>query len=676
MDRSQIKKRIEKLRKEIERYRHAYHVLDKSLISDAALDSLKKELFDLEQQFPEFITPDSPTQRVGGKPLKEFKKVRHEKPMLSFNDAFSKEDMEAWLERAENYLGRKIKSSDKTFYCELKLDGLAIELIYENGILVQGATRGDGLIGEDVTQNVRTVEAIPLGLRGNFPKKLIVRGEVLLTKKEFERINKEQEKKGGKPYANPRNIAAGSIRQLDPKVIASRKLDSFQYDIVGDLDRAYHEEEHELLKSFGFKTNPYNRPAKNLEEVFQFQEYWSRHREKIPYEIDGVVVIVNDNREFENAGVIGKAPRAAIAYKFSAREATTVIEDIKVQLGRTGKLTPVAVLKAVRVGGVTITHATLHNFDEVRRLDARVGDTVIVSRAGDVIPQITKVLKNLRPRGAKEFYMPRHCPADGSPIVKKGVYHVCGNKNCGGQQRERLYHFVSRPAFNFDGLGPKIIDRFLDEGLISDAADIFTLKKGDIDSLERFGEKSADNIVNEIQEKKKINFSRFIYSLGILHVGEETSRLLAAALLKIDPKISSPKDVLEAGLKLTEEKLFAVQDIGPAVADSILGYFKDSRHQNLLKKLDQVGVEITVEKLKIKSGKLKGLSFVLTGGLESLSRETAKEKIRELGGEVNESVSKNTTYVVAGAEPGSKFEKAKKLGVKIINEKEFLKMLS
>jgi len=681
MNKVQAKERIGKLKKEIEKYRHAYHVLDQSLISDAASDSLKKELFDLEQQFPEFITSDSPTQRVGGEPLKEFQKVRHEKPMLSFNDAFSKEDMQDWLERLENYLGRKIKSNEKTFYCELKIDGLAIELEYENGIFVRGSTRGDGLVGEDVTQNLKTVEAIPLKLEVKNPKlrvlkKLIVRGEIFLTKKEFERMNKEQLKNGGKAYANPRNVAAGSIRQLDPKITSGRKLDSFQYDIISDLGQKLHEEEHEILKEIGFKTNPKNAHAGTLDDVFKFHEYWSKHRDQLPYEVDGIVVIVNNNKEFDDCGVVGKAPRAAIAFKFSAREATTIIEDISVQVGRTGVLTPVAVLKPVQLGGITISHATLHNADEIKRLDARVGDTVIVSRAGDVIPKIIKALKDLRPRAAKEFEMPKFCPVDGSKVIRDGVAYKCGNKNCGARNREGLYHFVSRKAFNLEGLGPKIIDRFLDEGLISDAADIFSLKEGDIAVLERFGEKSAKNIVEEINLRKKISLPKFLYSLGIIHVGEETSRLLAEALLKINPKIHSPKEVLAGGLKLTEEKLFEMPDIGPAVAKSILEYFQNPGHQKLLKKFVEMGVEMIVEKRKAENGKLKGLSFVLTGSLESMSREQAKEKIRAFSGDVSESVSKNTSYVVAGSEPGSKFEKAKKLEVKILDEEQFLKMLS
>lgn len=678
MTKLEAKNRIEKLKKSIEHYRYEYHVHDKSLISDAALDSLKKELFDLEQQFPDLITSDSPTQRVGGEPLKGFNKVKHPTPMVSFNDAFSEEDMKDWLERLENYLGHKLKESGEAFYCELKIDGLAIELHYENGVFVQGATRGDGLTGEDVTQNLKTVEAIPLSIKSSdakhpLPKSLIVRGEVFLTKKEFDRINKQQEKIGGKTYANPRNVAAGSIRQLDPKVTAGRKLDSFQYDIVSELGQKLHEDEHVILKSFGFKTNPNNKHCADLDEVFEFHRYWAKHRERLPYEIDGIVVIVNDNRNYEVGGIIGKAPRAAIAYKFAARESTTVIKDIQVQVGRTGALTPVAVLKAVRVGGVTITHATLHNADEIQRLDARIGDTVIVSRAGDVIPKITKVLKDLRPRGSREFFMPKKCPVDESPVVRDGVSYKCSNKNCGARHREGLYHFVSRGAFNLDGMGPKIIDRLLDEGLISDAADIFNLKEGDIAVLERFGEKSAQNIISEIQKKRIVSLPRFIYSLGILHVGEETARVLAGRMKIKKIGVREISDYLRS---LTLEELQEISDIGPVVAKSIYEWFRDSRHISLLEKMEKNGIAIEVQKSDAKGQILSGLSFVLTGSLETIARDAAKEKIRSLGGEVNESVSKKTSYVVVGSEPGSKFEKAKKLGVQILHEKEFLNLLS
>ena len=683
MDKKEAKIKIEKLRQEINKYRYSYHVLDKSLIPDAALDSLKNELTKLEARFPELITADSPTQRVAGKPLKKFEKVRHERPMLSFNDAFSREDMDAWFTRAENFLGKQLASGEKTFYCELKIDGLALELIYENGVLVKGATRGDGQIGEDITQNIKTVEAIPLRIdTAKFPgapERLVVRGEVFMTKREFNRANREQEKKGEKVYANPRNIAAGSIRQLDPAVTAGRKLDSFEYGLLfspRDVEAprfVYHSDEHELLHRLGFKTNPNNKICKSLKEVFEFHDYWEKHRDKLPYEIDGIVVIINRAADFEAASVIGKAPRGAIAYKFSAREATTAVEDITVSVGRTGVLTPVAVLSPVSVGGVTITHATLHNADEIGRLGLKIGDTVIVSRAGDVIPKIQKVLPNLRTGQEKNFYMPSTCPVDGSPVTRDGVAYKCSNQRCGARNREGLYHFVSRGAFNLDGMGPKIIDRFLDEGLITDAADIFRLKSGDIAALPRFGDKSAENIVNEAELKKKIPLPRFIYSLSIIHVGEETARRLAEQAA--GTKIKTPDELGRFLGALSKEDLEKISDVGPKVAESIYEWFHEKRNVEFLKRLTKVGVELQGQKPSAKYQKLSGKTFVLTGTLAGLSRDEAKEKIRALGGDISESVSKKTDFVVVGAEPGSKFETAKKLSVKILEEKELLDLL-
>ena len=675
MTKADAKIRIGKLKAEINRYRRAYHIHDESLISDAALDSLKSELYDLEILYPDLVTADSPTQRVGGAPLKQFKKVSHVERMTSFNDAFSREDIEDWLTRLENYVGREIK---REFYLELKIDGLAIELIYERGFLIQGATRGDGAVGEDVTQNLMTIEAIPLRLEEvsplKIPEKLIIRGEVFLTKKDFERINKEQVKKGEKIYANPRNVAAGSVRQLNPKITAGRKLDSFAYDVVTNLGQRKHEEEHELLHNLGFKTNKNNKLVNSLEAIFEFRDYWEKHRERLPYEIDGIVVIVNDNSVFEEAGVIGKAPRAAVAYKFSPREATTIVENIKIQVGRTGALTPVAVLKVVEVGGVKITHATLHNYDEIQRLGIKIGDTVVVSRAGDVIPQITQVLKELRTGHEKTFKMPEKCPVDGSRVIKDNVIYRCSNRECGARIRENLYHFVARSAFDLRGLGPQIIDRFLDEGLITDAADIFSLTEGDIEPLERFGEKSAENIIGEIKKKKKITLPRFIYSLGILHVGEETSLLLADRFTRNSKGRKDISGLLDFYSHLSNEELQKIPDIGPKVSESIHNWFRDSQNQRLLSRLKEAGVEL--EEFTIKAwGKLEGLTFVVTGSLESLKRDEVKNMIRNAGGKIAESVSRNTNYVVVGADPGSKFSKAQELGVKTLNEKEFLTLL-
>ena len=678
MDKKTAEDRIEHLRKTVAKYRRQRLVLNKEGISPEAEDTLKKELFDLEQEFPEFITPDSPTQRVGGKPLKQFKKVRHEERMTSLNDAFSEKDVFSWLERLSNFLGRKV---DGPFYAELKIDGLAIELVYENGVLVQGSTRGDGETGEDVTQNLKTIEAIPLQI--GIPERLVVRGEVFLNRKEFDAINREQKRKNLKPYANPRNVAAGSIRQLDPKITAGRKLDSFQYDIATNLGQKNHGEEHEILHKMGFRINPKNKICRTAKDVFEFRDYWNKHRDKLPYEIDGIVVILDDNKTYDSAGIIGKAPRAAIAYKFSPKEATTIIENIKIQVGRTGALTPVAVMRPVQVGGVTITHATLHNADEIKRLGLKIGDTVIVRRAGDVIPQITKVLQEMRIGREKEFKMPSKCPIDGSEVIRdatpdgrQGVAYRCSSKACGARHRESLYHFVSRSAFDIRGLGPKIIDRFLDEGLISDSADIFEIKEGDIAVLERFGEKSAENVIREIESRKKISLSRFIYSLGIIHVGEETANILAQYISSTGAKnASKPSGVLEILQKMNLDDLQKINDIGPKVADSIHGWFHDSRNAKLIEKLEAGGVSIELPKKRAGGEKLKGKSFVLTGGLESMPRDEAKEKIRELGGDVSESVSKKTSYVVTGSDPGSKYEKAKQLGVKTLSEKEFLEML-
>jgi DNA ligase (NAD+) len=686
------RRRIEKLRREIDRYRYAYHVLDRSLISESALDSLKKELADLEAEHPDLVTPDSPTQRVGGAPLQKFAKVVHrdahgrEARMLSLNDAFSESDVRAWLERLDNYLGRP---APREFYCDLKMDGLAVELVYQDGVFAQGSTRGDGLVGEDVTQNLRTVEAIPLRLAGpRVPSRVVLRGEVVLTKKEFARINREQEKRGGKTYANPRNVAAGSIRQLDPAVAAKRKLDFIAWTIVGS-DPAFlrnypaRDRMYRALRDFGFKTSAEGAVVRGTRGIFAFHEKVRQERSKLPYEIDGIVVSINDSAAYFAAGVVGKAPRGGIAYKFSPKEATTLVLDIKVQVGRTGVLTPVAVMRPVGVGGVTVTHATLHNADEIERLGLKIGDTVIVSRAGDVIPQVTKVLTEFRTGKEKPFHMPARCPVDGSKVVRdavqggtQGVAYRCSSKTCGAKRREELYHFVSRPAFNIEGLGPKIIDRFLDEGLISGAADIFHLKEGDIAALPRFGEKSAGNIVREIEAKRFILLPRFLYALGILHVGEETANLLAQVISKSKSQISRPGDVLRVLRAMTLEQLQEIPDVGPAVAASIFGWFHNARNARFVEDLDRARVKILMKRAPAGAQKLSGKTFVLTGTLESLSREAAKERIRALGGNVSESVSAKTDFVVAGTEPGSKYEKAKRLGVRIMDEAEFLRMIS
>lgn len=697
MDKEEAKKRIEKLRKEINYYRYLYHVLDKEEISPEALDSLKKELFDLEQQFPDLIIPNSPTQRIGGKPLKEFKKVKHPALMLSFDDAFSEEDMRVWEKKYMDFLGRNIHYSEKFYYCELKLDGLAMEFQYKNGNFVCGATRGDGYIGEDVTQNLKTIEAIPLKLldkkqvienlkkenldhiikrlEKNFPDEIVARGEVFMHRKDFEELNKEQIKKHLKPYANPRNVAAGSIRQLDPKVTASRHLDSYAYILVTDLGQKTHEEEHLILKAFGFKINPYNEPAKNLEEVFAFHDKWWKNREKLPYEIDGIVVILNNEEDFKRAGYVGKSPRAAIAYKFALKQTTTKVLDIIIQVGRTGVLTPVAILQPVNVGGVTITRSTLHNFEEIKRLDLKIGDTVIVGRAGDVIPQIIQVLPELRTGEEKNFKIPDRCPVCNSKIIqeKNGIIYRCTNKNCFAMNRRRLYHFVSKSAFDIKGVGPKIIDRLLDENLITDAADIFKIKSGDLMVLNRFGEKSAENIIQSIQKYKKITLPRFIYALGIIHVGEEIADIIADKISSIK-KIHKPLEILEVMKKISQEELESIEDIGPKIAKSIKDFFEEKSNQKLIYKLDKAGIEIENYTKELK--KLQNKTFIFTGSLNSITREEAKEKIKLLGGKVSSSISANTDYIVVGKNPGSKLKKAQQFKTKIIDEEEFLKLLN
>jgi DNA ligase (NAD+) len=676
------KQRIEALKLEINRHRYRYHVLDAPEISDAAWDSLKKELADLEERYPQFITPDSPTQRVGGRPLDKFLKVSHLQPMLSLNDAFSRQDMEAWETRIKKLLPSE---ASLEYFSELKIDGLAIELIYLNGILAVGATRGDGVTGEDVTQNLKTVGAIPLTLREPtewekeafekieisppkaLPKEVVVRGEVFLTKREFERLNKIQERAGGQIYANPRNVAAGSIRQLDPRITGSRRLDSFAYALVTDLGQKTHSQEHELLRLLGFKINPENRLVKNLAEVESFHDAWSKRRERLPYEIDGIVVIVNPNDNFKRLGTVGKAPRGAIAYKFAGREATTVVEDIRVQVGRTGTLTPVALLKPVSLGGIRISRASLHNEDEIKRLGLRIGDTVVIQRAGDVIPQITRVLEGMRTGRETAFYMPRKCSLCGSGVIRKPGWsaHYCTNPDCFGQQRERIIHFTSRNAFDIEGMGEKVVEQLIQEGLITDPADIFGLTEGDLTSLKRFAEKSARNLIEAIQARRKITLARLLVGVSIRHVGEETAIDLAR-------NFGSLENIQKAAL----EDLEAVPNVGAIVALSIYEWFQNKENRALIDKLKRAGVTIERAQKLLKSRELKGLTFVFTGELETMSRDEAQEKVRERGGNVSSSVSQNTGYVVAGESPGSKYARAQKLGVKILTEKEFLALFS
>ncbi len=676
MDRTEAEKRIEKLRKVIDHHRYLYHVLDRQELSDAALDSLKKELFDLEQTYPELITPNSPTQRVAGKPLKGFSKIVHPGRMISLNDAFSENDLKDWKTRLDNYLTANTGEPYKgNFYCDLKMDGLAIELQYVKGSLVKASTRGDGTIGEDVTQNIRTIDAIPLVLReydrGNSKGPLFIRGEVFLSKTEFKRINRELEKRSEKTYANPRNLAAGTIRQLDSSIPASRKLSFYAWSSV-DATGMYgfgfktHAEELKQLKEWGIPINPYGHTANNITGVLDFYKEWEQKRDKLDYEFDGTVISINNNFTYRQAGIVGKSPRGAVAFKFSPRQAQTLVEDIIVQVGRTGVLTPVAVLRPVSIGGTTVSRATLHNLDEIQRLGLKKGDTVIVGRAGDVIPDILKVIPELRTGKERKFIMPKHCPACEQKVEQASgqVAFKCVNKNCPAIKREAIYHFASKRAFDIDGVGPRIIDQLMDAALIHDAADLFSLKEEDLLNIDRFAEKSAGNTIEAIRQKKKVSLDKFIYSLGIEHVGEETAFTLAKHFKKLD-------NIQKAGL----EDLQNIPDIGPIVAESIHEWFQRAYNQKLLDKFKKAGVHITEERPLKASKKLAGKTFVLTGTLESIDRDDAKDKIRELGGDVSSTVSKNTDYVVVGSEPGSKYDNAKKLGVKTIDEKEFLKMV-
>ncbi|MCD6094904.1 NAD-dependent DNA ligase LigA [bacterium] len=671
MNKKQAKERIEKLKKVIREARYAYHVLDKSIMPDSALDSLKHELFELEQKYPEFITPDSPTQRIAGKPLKEFKKVRHIVPQWSFNDAFNEQEIKEFDERIK----RELNTNNVDYTAELKIDGMHIILTYKKGIFTTGATRGDGKVGEDVTQNLKTIESIPLRLRKDLD--VVVEGEVYMKKSVFRKLNEQREKKGEPPFANPRNAAAGGIRQLDPKVAVERHLDCFIYDLSWpekEIPKTQFEELNKL-KALGFKVNKNFRYCRDIKEVIEYWKEWREKREKEDYWIDGVVVKLN-RREYQNKlGYTGKAPRWAIAFKWPGKQATTILKDILVQIGRTGKVTPVAVLKPVNLAGTVVTRATLHNADEIERLDARIGDTVIVEKAGDVIPHIVKVIKELRPKNAKVFKMPDKCPICHHKIIRPEgeVAHYCSNKNCGARQRNRLYYFVSKKGFDIQGLGPKIVDQLMDAGLISQAPDIFFLKEGDLQPLERFAEKSASNLVEAIEKAKNITLGRLITALGIKYVGEETAELIKN---HFGQKIKNISDLINLFQEVSQQEIEEIEGVGPKAAKEIKNWFSHKSNIELLKKLEKAGVVIKKEKKEAISEKLKGKIFVFTGELESMSRDKAKERVKELGGKATNSVSRKTDFVVAGKNPGSKFQRAKKLGVKIIGEKEFLEMIS
>lgn len=670
MTAQEAKNRIVKLIKEINHHRHLYHVLDRQEISDGALDSLKRELDYLEKQFPKLKKAYSPSQRVSGRPLDKFVKVKHSQPVLSLADAFSRSDIEDWRIRNEKILSARGGSASgekiKDYYAELKLDGLTVVLTYKNGIFWRGATRGDGTVGEDVTNNLKTIESIPLALQTFKNKKLPniieVRGEVVMSKSAFASLNKQQAKEEKPLFANPRNVAAGSIRQLDPKIVQNRGLDCLAFEIISDLGQQTHQEVHELLNELGFKTNMDSRLCQNIDQVENFLKQWVDRRKKLPYETDGAVIVVNDVRQEKQLGHIGKAERWMLAYKFPAEQVTSKVLDIEVQIGRTGALTPVAILEPVAVAGSTVSRATLHNQDEITRLDVRVGDTVIIQKAGDIIPDIVETLKKLRTGKEKKFIFPKQCPSCQSSVTKKPgeVAHYCTNKKCYGQNVEAIIHFVSKKGFNINGLGNSIVRQLIDQGLVVSPVDIFRLKIGDLEPLEGFAQKRSSKLLEAIERAKIIALNNFIYALGIRHVGEETSIILANHYGSLDK--FSQADINE---------LQVINDVGPEVAKSIITWLEEN--QELLD--DFLEQNISIKNIKIKSDKLSGQTFLFTGSL-NIDRDSAKDKVRNLGGKIISSVSKKLDYLVFGDKPGSKLVKAKKLGIKnIINEQEFLKLI-
>ena len=682
MNKSEVKNRIDKLKKEIAHHRYLYHVEDKQEISEAALDSLKHELYELEQKFPEFITPDSPTQRVSGVALDKFEKVKHQVSQWSFNDAFDENEIKAFDERVKRFLFQKgIKTKEVDYTVELKIDGLHIVLTYEDGLLNIAATRGDGKVGENVTQNIRTIESIPLKLRK--PVTTIVEGEVWMSKKVFEKLNKQRQKAGKPVFANPRNVAAGSIRQLDPKVTASRKLDCYVYDIsAGDIldDLETQIGELDALKKLGFKVNKNYQSCKNIEEVIAYWKKWEKKKDSQDFWYDGVVVKVNNRAWQEVLGYTGKAPRWAIAFKFAAEQTTTVIEGITVQVGRTGALTPAAELRPVQLAGTIVKRATLHNIDQIERLDIRIGDTVIIQKAGDIIPEVVEVLPKLRPKGAKKFVMPNKCPECGSPVERREgeVAFYCTNADCYAQRRRGVEHFVAKGALNIEGLGPQIVDKLFQAGLITDAADLFALTQEDLITLEGFKEKSSKNIVEAVKARKDIAMQKFLSGLGIKLVGTGVAELIVKNLVADNWEKKKTIAVREFQKKISgyqADQWSNIEGIGPKVGESIVSFFADEQNKHLMAKFEEHSLKLQVPHVSKKSQKLAGKSFVLTGTLSSLSREDATEMIKNAGGKVSGSVSSKTDYVLAGENPGSKLNKAEKLGVKIISESELIAML-
>jgi DNA ligase (NAD+) len=660
-----IEKKIEALREKVRHHEYRYYVLDDPELSDADFDKLMNELKRLEAEHPKLITPDSPTQRVGGKPREGFVKAKHSSPMLSLDNAYSEGELRDWERRVHELTGR----TDIEYFCELKLDGMSLALIYGDGRLERGITRGDGSVGEDVTSNVRTVRSVPLTVskdklkKAGIPSDFETRGEMLMPIAAFRKMNEEREKQGLSTFANPRNFTAGTVRQLEPSITAQRRMDYFAYMLLHD-GKAYFDRQSktmDALEAAGFKVNPNRKLARNLDEVWKFIQNWEAKRESLPYEIDGIVIKVDRTSWQRELGFTGKAPRWAIAYKYAARGGVTQIENIVPQVGRTGKLTPVAWLKPVPIGGTTVSRATLHNMDEIERLGVKIGDWVEVERGGDVIPKVVKVVEDEKhPRGEKQFEMPEHCPVCGGNVVRTPgeADHRCVNANCPAKLQGTILHFASRHVMDIDGLGEALVNQLSERGLVKNVADLYKLTKEDLLKLERMGEKSAENVLAEIADSKQLPLERVLYGLGIRFVGERTAKFLAEHFGSLD-----------AIMTATAEQLEEVNEVGPRIAESIVEFFADEHNRKLVNDLRKAGLTFKGEK-KEKGTKLAGKTFVLTGTLERHTRDEAKKMIEDAGGRVSGSVSKKTDYVVAGSDAGSKLDKARGLGVNVIGEKE------
>jgi len=660
-----IKKRVEKLREEIEYHNNRYYILDQPEISDAQYDRLIRELEKLEEEYPKLRSPNSPTQRVGATPLEAFEIVRHTIPMLSLANAFDESEAKDFDKRVKKFLGY---SAEITYVAEPKLDGLAVELVYERGQFVVGSTRGDGVNGENITQNLRTIKTIPLQLIRKevpVPERLVVRGEVIIQLKKFKELNRKREEIGEPLFANPRNAAAGSVRQLDSKITAERPLEIYCYGL-GEVTGRTFKTHSEILQTFpkwGLRTNPNIQRCQNIDEVLEYYHKMNEKRETLPYEIDGIVIKVDRLDLQTRLGEISRSPRWALAFKFQPKQETTKILDIIVQVGRTGAITPVAVMEPVKVGGVEVSRATLHNQDEIDKKDVRVGDTVVIQRAGDVIPEVVQVITSKRKGTEKKFRMPSKCPVCGAEVIKEEAIHRCIGLDCPAQLKGRIKHFASKRAMDIEGLGVKLIDQSVDKGLIKDVADIYYINKEKLIELERMADKSAQNIIDAIEKSKTKPLSKFLYALGIRHVGETTAEDLACHFPRLDDLF-----------RLSEEDLMEVEGIGPEVAASVHQFFRDKKNRESIELLKKAGVKVIEPKVKEK-GKLVGKTFLFTGALKDFGREEARNLVESLGGMTASSVSKKVDFVVVGEDPGSKSDKAKELGIKILTEEDFKRMI-